>query len=76
VIIVVILAWPLIFKAIRRILPAKAAAVVDEVSHEPALAIAEHHPVVTSEAGLTEVGLPSDKEIRDLTGDRADPEEK
>jgi putative tricarboxylic transport membrane protein len=62
VIIVLILAWPLIFKAIRRILPAKAAAVVDEVHQEPALAIAEHHPVVTSEAGLTAVRRPSDKD--------------
>src|SRR5215216_4204399 len=76
VIIVVILAWPLIFKAIRRILPAKAAAVVDEVSHEPALAIAEHHPVVTSEAELTAARTPSDKETRDVSGDRADPEQK
>jgi putative tricarboxylic transport membrane protein len=62
VIIVLILAWPLIFKAVRRILPAKAAAAVDEVSHEPALAIAERHPVVTSEAGLTAVPPPSDKD--------------
>jgi putative tricarboxylic transport membrane protein len=45
VIIVVILLWPLIFKAIRKVLPAKAAAVVDEISEEPALAVAEHHQV-------------------------------
>jgi putative tricarboxylic transport membrane protein len=45
VIIVVILLWPLIFKAIRKVLPAKAAAVVDEISEEPALAVAEHHHV-------------------------------
>jgi putative tricarboxylic transport membrane protein len=76
VIIVIILAWPLIFKAIRRILPAKAAAVVDEVSHEPALAIAEHHPVGTSEAELTAARPLSDKETRDVSGDRADPEQK
>ena len=38
-------AWPLIFKAIRKVLPAKAAAVVDEISEEPALAVAEHHHV-------------------------------
>jgi putative tricarboxylic transport membrane protein len=45
VIIVLILLWPLIFKAIRKVLPAKAAAVVDEISEEPALAVAEHHRV-------------------------------
>jgi putative tricarboxylic transport membrane protein len=45
VIIVLILLWPLIFKAIRKVLPAKAAAVVDEISEEPALAVAEHHHV-------------------------------
>jgi putative tricarboxylic transport membrane protein len=44
-IIVLILLWPLIFKAIRKVLPAKAAAVVDEISEEPALAVAEHHHV-------------------------------
>jgi putative tricarboxylic transport membrane protein len=43
VIIVLILFWPLLFKAIRKVLPAKAAAVVDEISEEPALAVAEHH---------------------------------
>ena len=43
VIIVLVLLWPLIFKAIRKVLPAKAAAVVDEISEEPALAVAEHH---------------------------------
>ena len=40
-----ILVWPLLFKAIRKVLPAKAAAVVDEISEEPALAVAEHHHV-------------------------------
>ncbi|HEX6757202.1 MAG TPA: tripartite tricarboxylate transporter permease [Propionibacteriaceae bacterium] len=45
VIIVLVLLWPLIFKAIRKVLPAKAAAVVDEISEEPALAVAEHHHV-------------------------------
>jgi putative tricarboxylic transport membrane protein len=45
VIIVLVLLWPLIFKAIRKMLPAKAAAVVDEISEEPALAVAEHHRV-------------------------------
>jgi putative tricarboxylic transport membrane protein len=44
-IIVLILLWPLLFKAIRKVLPAKAAAVVDEISEEPALAVAEHHHV-------------------------------
>ena len=43
-IIVVILLWPLIFKAIRKVLPAKAA-VVEEISGRPALAVAEHHHV-------------------------------
>ena len=41
----VILLWPLIFKAIRKVLPAKAAAVVEEISEKPALAVAEHHHV-------------------------------
>ncbi len=42
-IIVLILFWPLLFKVVRKVLPAKAAAVVDEISEEPALAVAEHH---------------------------------
>jgi len=42
VIIVLIVAWPLIFKAVKKVLPAKAAAVVEEISEEPALAVAEH----------------------------------
>ena len=50
VIIVVILLWPLIFKAIKKVLPAKAAAVVDEISEEPALAVAEHHRVEVTQA--------------------------
>jgi putative tricarboxylic transport membrane protein len=45
VIIVLILLWPLIFKVIRKVLPAKAAAVIEEISEEPALAVAEHHHV-------------------------------
>jgi putative tricarboxylic transport membrane protein len=45
VIIVVILIWPWLFKAIRRVLPAKAAAAVEAVSEEPALLVAEHHYV-------------------------------
>jgi putative tricarboxylic transport membrane protein len=43
VIVVVILIWPWLFKAIRRVLPAKAAAAVEAVSEEPALFVAEHH---------------------------------
>jgi hypothetical protein len=43
VIIVLIVAWPLIFKAVKKVLPAKVAAVVEEISEEPALAVAEHH---------------------------------
>jgi hypothetical protein len=63
VIIVLILAWPLIFRAVCRILPAKAVAVVEAVSEEPALAVAEHHYVETSDAGLSEAARPpSDKE--------------
>ena len=49
-IIVLIVAWPLIFKAIRKVLPAKAAAVVEEISEEPALAVAEHHHFEVPEA--------------------------
>ncbi|HEY9471013.1 MAG TPA: tripartite tricarboxylate transporter permease [Propionibacteriaceae bacterium] len=61
VIIVLILFWPLLFKAIRKVLPAKAAAVVDEISEEPALAVAEHHHV---EITPTDEGQPrtEDKE--------------
>jgi putative tricarboxylic transport membrane protein len=43
VIIVLIVAWPLIFKAVKKVLPSRAAAVVEEISEEPALAVAEHH---------------------------------
>jgi hypothetical protein len=45
VIIVLILLWPLIFKVVRKVLPPKAAAVIEEISEEPALAVAEHHRV-------------------------------
>jgi putative tricarboxylic transport membrane protein len=76
VIIVLILAWPLIFKAIRRILPAKAAAVVDAVSDEPALAVAERHHVETSEAELSAVRPPSDKRPEIADGDLAGPEQE
>jgi putative tricarboxylic transport membrane protein len=76
VIIVLILAWPLIFKAIRRILPAKAAAVVEVVSDEPALAVAEHHYVETSEAELSAVRPPSEKRPEIADGDPAGPEQE
>ena len=76
VIIVLILAWPLIFKAIRRILSAKAAAVVEAVSDEPALAVAEHHYVETSEAELSAVRQPSDKRPEIADGDLAGPEQE
>jgi len=76
VIIVLILAWPLIFKAIRRILPAKAAAVVEAVSDEPALAVAEHHYVETSEAELSAVRPPSDKRPEIADSDLAGPEQE
>jgi putative tricarboxylic transport membrane protein len=76
VIIVLILAWPLIFKAIRRILPAKAAAVVEAVSDDPALAVAEHHYVETSEAELSAVRPPSDKSPEIADRDLAGPEQE
>jgi putative tricarboxylic transport membrane protein len=44
-IIVLILIWPWLFKAIRRVLPAKAAAAVEAVSDEPALSVAEHRHI-------------------------------
>ena len=50
VIIVLILAWPLVFRAIRKALPAKAAAVVEELRQEPALTVAEHHHVDAPQA--------------------------
>jgi putative tricarboxylic transport membrane protein len=53
VIIVVILIWPWLFKAIRRVLPAKAAAVVEAVSEEPALQVAEHHHIDVPDAATT-----------------------
>jgi putative tricarboxylic transport membrane protein len=74
VIIVLILAWPVIFKAVRRILPAKAAAVVEAVSEEPALAVAEHHHFEASGAALSGARPLSDRETREVDGDHADPE--
>ena len=43
VMIVIILAWPLIFPLIRKILPARAAGAVDSMAADPALQVAEHH---------------------------------
>jgi putative tricarboxylic transport membrane protein len=53
VIVVVILIWPWLFKAIRRVLPAKAAAAVEAVSEEPALFVAEHHHMDVPDAVTT-----------------------
>jgi putative tricarboxylic transport membrane protein len=50
VIIALIVAWPLVFKLVKRLLPAKAAAAVEAVSEEPALQIAEHHHVDSTDA--------------------------
>jgi putative tricarboxylic transport membrane protein len=52
-IIVLILIWPWLFKAIRRALPAKAAAVVEAVAEEPALSVAEHHHIDVPDAATT-----------------------
>jgi putative tricarboxylic transport membrane protein len=52
-IIVLILIWPWLFKAIRRVLPAKAAAVVEAVAEEPALSVAEHHHIDVPDAATT-----------------------
>ena len=52
-IIVLILIWPWLFKAIRRVLPAKAAAVVEAVAEEPALSVAEHHHIDMPDAATT-----------------------
>ena len=52
-IIVVILIWPWLFKAIRRVLPAKAAAAVEAVAEEPALSVAEHRHIDVPDAATT-----------------------
>ena len=52
-IIVLILIWPWLFKAIRRVLPAKAAAAVEAVAEEPALSVAEHHHIDVPDAATT-----------------------
>jgi putative tricarboxylic transport membrane protein len=62
VIIVVILIWPWLFKAIRRVLPAKAAAAVEAVSEEPALMVAEHHHFEVPDETSTQ---PDSKKVRE-----------
>ena len=52
-IIVLILIWPWLFKAIRRVLPAKAAAAVEAVAEEPALSVAEHHHIDVPDTATT-----------------------
>jgi putative tricarboxylic transport membrane protein len=52
-IIILILIWPWLFKAIRRVLPAKAAAAVEAVAEEPALSVAEHHHIDVPDAATT-----------------------
>ena len=63
-IIVLILIWPWLFKAIRRVLPAKAAAVVEAVAEEPALSVAEHHHIDVPDAATTSTH-PDSKETRE-----------
>ena len=63
-IIVVILIWPWLFKAIRRVLPAKAAAAVEAVSEEPALSVAEHRHIEVPDAATTSTH-PDSKETRE-----------
>jgi putative tricarboxylic transport membrane protein len=63
-IIVVIMIWPWLFKAIRRLLPAKAAAAVEAVSEEPALLVAEHHHIDVPDTATTST-RPDSKEARE-----------
>jgi putative tricarboxylic transport membrane protein len=63
-IIVLILIWPWLFKAIRRVLPAKAAAVVEAVAEEPALSVAEHHHIDVPDAATSSTH-PNSKETRE-----------
>jgi putative tricarboxylic transport membrane protein len=63
-IIVLILIWPWLFKAIRRVLPAKAAAAVEAVSEEPALSVAEHRHIEVADAATTSTHSDS-KETRE-----------
>jgi putative tricarboxylic transport membrane protein len=63
-IIVLILIWPWLFKAIRRVLPAKAAAVVEAVAEEPALSVAEHRHIEVPDAATTSTH-PDGRETRE-----------
>jgi putative tricarboxylic transport membrane protein len=63
-IIVLILIWPWLFKAIRRVLPAKAAAVVEAVAEEPALSVAEHRHIEVPDAATTST-QPDGRETRE-----------
>ena len=56
VIIVLILAWPLLFPLIRRILPSRAASAVDAMTAEPALQVAEHHHITTGDTETPTTG--------------------
>ena len=56
VIILIILAWPVLFPLIRKLLPARAATAVESISAEPALQVAEHHHTATSDAGPPATG--------------------
>ena len=64
-IIVLILIWPWLFKAIRRVLPAKAAAAVEAVAEEPALSVAEHHPHRCARYGARRQPIPTAMETRE-----------
>jgi putative tricarboxylic transport membrane protein len=63
-IIVVIMIWPWLFKAIRRVLPAKAAAVVEAVSEEPALSVAEHRHIEVPDTATAST-QPDSRETRE-----------
>jgi putative tricarboxylic transport membrane protein len=63
-IIVLILIWPWLFKAIRRVLPAKAAAAVEAVSEEPALSVAEHRHIEVPDVATSSTH-PGSKETRE-----------
>jgi putative tricarboxylic transport membrane protein len=63
-IIVVIMIWPWLFRAIRRALPAKAAAAVEAVSEEPALSVAEHRHIEVPDTATTAT-QPDSKEPRE-----------
>jgi putative tricarboxylic transport membrane protein len=63
-IVVLILIWPWLFQAIRRMLPARAAAAVEAVSEEPALSVAEHRHIDVSNAAMPSTH-PDSKETRE-----------